>query len=453
MEIRFGVQSAPHRSLPASAQRMVNCYLEPAPPAAKTTALVVPAYGIVDFATVGNGPMRGGTVVNGVPYVVSGSALYRVSSSGSATSLGTIPNLDDVTMMGDGSNVVVVTQNEGYVYNGSSVSQISDTDFPGAIWVGYLDGYVVAIEPASGRVWVAGPLTPTVWNALDFATAEGAPDDVLWGVIDHREVFLFGRETTEVWYNSGNADFPLERVPSGFIEHGIMSARAAGKCDNGVYFLGNDGVAYRIDGYTPVRVSHHAFEAAIEGYEDKSCTVIPWTEGGHKFVAFRFAEGCWLYDIATQLWHERQSYGYDTWRGKFVLQAFNKLLVADSESNELGQFSPDTFTEFGDVLRSECTSAAVFDENRLIHHDLLELCFETGVGLATGQGSDPQVMLQFSDDGGRRWSNEKWRSLGAIGEYKTRVRFPRMGASRDRVYRYAISDPVRRTLTNAVLNP
>lgn len=453
MEIRFGVQSAEHRSRNASAQRMVNCYLEQAPPASKSAVDIVPSYGIDDFATVGTGPMRGGTVVNGVPYVVSGLSLYRVSSNGTATSLGTIPGVQDVTMMGDGLNVVVVTNPHAYVYDGSSVAQITDADFPGAAWVGYLDGYAVIIEPGSGRVWVAGPLTPASWNALDFATAEAAPDDILWGLIDHRELFLFGRETTEVWYNSGDADFPLARVNSGFIEHGIMSAGAAGKSDNGVFFLGSDCVAYRLNGYTPVRISHHQFETAVEGYANKTCTVIPWTEGGHKFVAYKFAEGCWIYDIATQLWHERNSYLQDTWRGKFALQAYNRFLVADADSNKLGSLTPDLFTEFGDVLRTECTSAAVFQEGRLIHHDMLELHFETGVGVQNGQGSDPQVMLQFSDDGGRKWSSEKWRSLGRIGETKRRVRFARMGAARDRVYRYAISDPVRRTLTNAVLNP
>lgn len=452
MEIRFGVQSSPHRSRPASAQRMVNCYLEIAPPASKSAVDVVPSYGIEDFATVGTGPLRGGVVVNGVPYVVSGNSLYRLSSAGAATSLGTIPNLGDVDMVGDGTNVAVVTSQDLYVYNGTSVAQVTDADFPGADWIEYLDGYVIIGEPDSGRVWVAGPMTPTVWNALDFATAEGAPDDVLWGVVDHREVFLFGRESTEVWYNSGNADFPLDRVGSGFIELGIMSKGAAGKMDNGVYLLGNDGLAYRMNGYTPERISNHPFEQAVEGYADKSCTVMAWVEGGHKFVAFKFAEGCWLYDASTQLWHERLSHGYDTWRGKFVLHAFKKYLVADSRSNALGELSPETFTEYGDVLRSECTSASVFDENQTVEHNRLELCFETGVGLPTGQGSDPKVMLQFSDDGGRKWSNEKWRGLGRIGKFKTRVAFTRLGSPRDRVYRYAISDPVRRTLTNAILN-
>lgn len=452
MQIPFGSGSDTLRSRPLSAQRMVNCYLEPAPPQAKTLAAVVQSAGIAALSTVGDGPMRGGRVVNGVPYVVAGSALYQIGPGGLATWLGAIPGGGPATLAGDGTNLMVVSDGLGFVYSSGAVSQITDPDFPGADWVEYLDGYMIVGEPTSGRVWVAGPLTPTVWDGLDFATAERAPDDVLWGLVDHGEVFLFGRETIEVWYNSGDADFPLTPVGSGMMEVGIMSARAAGKLANSVYFLGNDGIAYELQGYTPVRRSTHGFEQAVEGYADKSCRVVTWKESGHGFVAFTFAEGTWVYDASTQLWHERQSTGFDNWRPLSILRAYEQWIALDATSNRLGTMDADTFTEWSEVLRSSCTSPAIAQENQYIPHDRLELIFEQGVGLTSGQGSDPQVMLQFSDDGGRTWSNEKWRALGRIGEYKTRTVWNRLGHSRDRVYRYAISDPVRRTLIGATLN-
>lgn len=452
MQIAFGSGSYQLRSRPLSAQRMVNCFLEAAPPQSKTLAAVVQSAGIAAWTTVGSGLLRGGTVVNGTPYVVSGQGLYRIDASGATTLLGSIPGTDVASLAGDGINLMVVTETLGYVYDGSTVTQITDPDFPGAEWVEYLDGYVIIGEPDSGRVWVAGPLAPTVWDGLDFTTAEGAPDDVLQGLVDHREFFAFGRETIEVFYDSGDADFPLSRVASGFIETGIMSKGATGKIANSVYFLGNDGIAYELQGYTPIRRSNHGFEQAVEGYADKSCRVLTWKEAGHSFVAFTFAEGTWVYDAATQLWHERQSTDYDNWRPLFILRAYERWLAGDSQSNKLGQLDADTFTEWSAVLRSSCTSPAIAQENQFIPHDRVELVFEQGVGLTSGQGSAPQVMLQFSDDGGRTWSNEKWRNLGAIGEYKTRTVWNRMGHSRDRVYRYAISDPVRRTLINATLN-
>jgi hypothetical protein len=454
MLIPFGTQSYTHRSKPLSAQRMLNCMLEQAPPSAKTPAAVVSSYGIKDFSTVGNGPIRGGLAVNEQLYVVSGNSFYFVSTAGVAALLGSIPGLDRVSMASDGTNVMIVTGGRGYIFNGSTVALIADTDFPGAAVVDFLDGFMIIIEPNSGRVWTnETPFDPTSWNALDFATAESAPDDLIGLIIDHREVFLFGRDSFEVWFNSGDADFVLQRTSSGYGEIGLLSAFAVGKSkDNSLYFAANDYTIRRLDGYTPVIISTVAVSQAIESYADKTCYCMSWVEGGHTLVAFTFPAGTWVYDASTQLWHERQSYGMTNWRAVFAIRCYGKLLMGDSESNKVGEADPNTYAEFSHPLVMEPTSPAVSDQNQLIRHGKLELVFEQGVGLSTGQGSDPQVMLQWSDDGGRTWSNERWQPLGKIGEYRKRAIWTRLGAARDRVYRFRISDPVRRTLILATLD-
>lgn len=431
---------------------MVNCYLEVAPPGSKSPVAVIPSYGIDEWCTVGTEGSfftRGGVVVNGAPYMLVGTTLVRVNSNRTTTTLGTIPGADPVSMAGDGTNIAVASAGQLYLYNGSTVSTISDPDFRGAVWVGFLDGYFPVIEPGSGRLWInETPYVPTNWNALDFVTAEGAPDDLVWGVISQRELYAFGRDTTEVFYNSGDSDSPLRRTDSGFIELGIMSAGAAAKTDNGIYMLANDGIAYRLSGYEPGRVSSHAMEKAIEDYEDKSCRVFAFTEGGHKMVAFQFAEATWVIDLSTQLPHERRSMGYDRWRPQVALAAYNRTLVGDFASNRIGVLNADTFEEWGEPLRSSCTAPSIADENRYLFHASLELQFEQGVGTLTTP--DPQVMLDWSDDGGRTWSSEHWRSLGAMGAYKSRAIWRRLGRSRDRVYRFAITDKVRRNLVQAI---
>jgi hypothetical protein len=451
MQIQFGVEHSPHRSKVVSACKMINCYLEESPKASKSPVAVVPSYGLETFATIGT-RLRGGTVVNGVPYLASGSGLYRLNATGNTTSLGSgLPGYGPVSVVGDGTNIVVVDSGDGYVYNGTTLSEISDPDFPGSNWAAYLDGYIVISEPDTGRVYVAGPLTPSSWNALEFASAEGAPDDVLYGIVEKRELFLFGRESIEVWINTGNADFPLERVGSGFIEMGIKSDFAATKADNSVCFVGTDNMVYRLEGYTPRRISTHVVEQDIESGGDIDVRLFWWVEGGHRMLCVQSSAYSWVFDFATQLWHTRQSFGTDTWDAEFAIHAFGRYFAASG--NQLGVFTPDVFTEFGETMRLECDSAEVFDEGREIDHDCLELHFDVGHGLASGQGSDPKVMFQFSDDSGHSWSNEKWRSLGRMGEYKNRVRLLRAGRSRRRVYKYVVSDPVRRTMVGAYLNP
>ena len=84
----------------------------------------------------------------------------------------------------------------------------------------------------------------------------------------------------------------------------------------------------------------------------------------------------------------------------------------------------------------------------------LQLDLETGVGLNLGQGSDPQVMLRWSDDGGHTWSNEHWVSIGKIGEYYRRAIWRRLGMTlkiRDRVYEISGTDPVKIAIVGAEL--
>jgi hypothetical protein len=454
MRIPFGTQSYRHTSLPLSAQRMVNCYLEPAPPHAKTFAAVIGAQGVANWATVGS-TLRGAKRIRGVLYVVSGTALYRVSRFGVVTSLGGIDGTGRVFIEGDETNVMVVDPEttDGWYWNGTTVAQITDTDWPGAVWLGYLDGYFCIIAPDSGQFYITANRNPASINALEFASAERYPDDLVTGMVDHGELILFGTESAEGFYNSGASDFPLTKIASADIEIGCPYPFGVAKKDNSMFFPASDGKAYRLNGYTPQVISTPVVEAAMAAATDRDFVGLTWGEPGHAFYGLRCDDFAFVYDIANNLWHERESYGQDAWRWEFVVNAYDKWIVGDRYSNALGYLSPDTFTEFGEILRVECTSPPVSEDNAAITHDVLELVFECGVGLATGQGSDPQVMLQFSNDGGRTWSSEKWRGLGVAGEFKRRTRWNRLGQARDRIYRYAISDPVRRNLILATTEP
>lgn len=449
MQLQFGLQSYTHRSLPLSAQRAINCYLEKAPEGSKTQYAVVPSYGIESFGTVGDGLMRGGLVVNGVPWVVSGEAAYTVSSAGVGTLKGAVPGSGPVDMTSDGTNVLFAAANVGYLWNGSALAAIADGDFPGVSVTDTLNGYALVLEPSSGRIWVnelAGDWS--AWNSLDFATAENWPDDTLDLITDQEDVFLGGRETTEVWYDAGNADFPLLRRPNGVIARGVLCTGTYANHDNTIFFIGDDGVVYRLVGLTPTRISTHWVEQLIEDLSPKVIRGFAFSEKGHAFYGLTSASWTIIYDISTGFWSERQSNGYANWRPLKILRAYGKWLALDSTSNKIGYLSDSTFTEWGEVLRASATAPAIAQENRWMFHSRLELEFENGVG-TSGQGENPQAMIDWSNDGGRTWSAEHFRPLGKTGEYKTRAVINRLGRSRDRIYRYAVSDPVRRTLITA----
>jgi hypothetical protein len=77
---------------------------------------------------------------------------------------------------------------------------------------------------------------------------------------------------------------------------------------------------------------------------------------------------------------------------------------------------------------------------------------EAGVGLSTGQGDDPQMMVRWSDDGGHTWSNLRTVTMGRIGQYRARARLRRLGSGRDRVFEISISDPVKRVILGAAVD-
>lgn len=446
-QIPFGVQAFQHESLPLSAQNMVNTYLETAPPAAKTPAAVVCSFGIKAYLEFGSGSVRGAINVNNVLYLVIGQSFYRVIDGVQSDVLGKVPGTQRVIMEADGSHILICASGPTYIWNGSTFNQIADGDFPGYQWMTYLDGYFIG-GPGDRTFYVNHTaFDPTTWNALDFASAESTAGDILTGIVDHREVFLFKRDAVEVWYNSGDAGFPLTRTASGYMEIGCASKYGVTKADNSIFFAASDGTLRRVNGYSPVRISTVAIEQAIKKFATQDCVAQSWIENGHTMVAFSYDEATFVYDVSTQLWHQRQSYGRKNWTVGTLVRMPNTTLVGDAHSNRVGILDSSTAEEWDQPLISTAVSPTTPD----VQHSSLELEFESGVG---GLTDDPPVMLQFSEDGGRNWSNEIWRNLGQRGDFKRKVVYNRLGKPRlgNRVYRYSISHPCRRTLIQANLN-
>lgn len=452
MRIPFATNSYQARSLPLSAQRLVNLYLEAAPPDAKSPLVLYGTPGLTLFSTCGAGPIRSIHDFDGTLAVVSGQNLYTISSGGTATDRGSVGANGDVFMSDNGSQLGIVTgtgTTDFWIWNGATLAQIADADFPGASNIGFVDGYTIVTKPASNRFYISSLNDMTAWDALDYASAEGQPDNLVGCFVDHREVWLFGERTTEVWYNSGSGTPPFDRISGAYAERGCIAIGSVAKADNSVFWLGDDKIVYRAAGYTPQRVSTHAIEYAIAGYASPQ-TARAWTysQEGHTFYVLTFDEATWVFDAATQRWHQRDSrdsQGYDIgrWRADCGTRCYNKEFVGDYVNGNIYELDLDVYTENTIGIKRIATSAPIHGEGRFVSMPRLEIEVESGAGLTTGQGSDPQAMLRFSDDGGRTWSNELWRSMGEIGEYHRRAVWNRLGRFRERILEVTISDPIK----------
>lgn len=439
-QLKPALQFSQGRSLPWSGASLVNCFAEKADGDKQTDFAIMAIPGLVEFADIATGEGRGIHIMGGVMYAVIGTTLYSVTQAGVSASVGTIAGTGPVRMADNGQELAICAAPTGYVYSAGILSppaglpQVSD--------VAYIDSYLVWTVYDSDQCIYSGINAATSYDALDVFTAEGSPDGAVGLISDHRELQIYGTSTIEIFYNSGGSDNVFERQGNAFIERGCFDRDSIAKIDNSVHFYGDDRIVYRLDGYTPVRISTHAIE-----YQLRDATYargFVYTQEGHKFYVLNTDAGCFGYDMATGTWHERKSFGFDNYRVGSATSAWNRIIMQDANTGKLYEPSLDAYDEDGETIAVEITLPTLEASRARVTMYAFEVYCETGVGLNSGQGSDPQIMLKYSDNGGRTFSNELWRSLGLIGEYKTRAIWRRLGQFRQRQIVLTITDPVRR---------
>lgn len=498
------------RSPNAADSRMVNLYPEIVPEGGKEAAWLQRAPGLRLLARVGSGPIRGlwtfADPNTAVPYgyVVSGNKLYKLATDWTYTELGTVVGSGQVNMVDNGTQLYIAAGAHGYIYNANTnvFAEITDVDFYGAVGVGFLDGYFVYNEPNSQNIWVSALNDGTSVDPTDYASVDGSPDNLVTLLVDHREVWCFGSNSVEVWYDAGLPTFPLARIQGAFNEIGCLAAYSVAKLDNGIFWLGADargnGIVYRSKGYSGERISTHAVEWQIQQYSNLSDAVgYTYQQDGHSFYVLNFptANTTWVYDVATQAWHERAGWENDAFtrtRGNCQMNFNNTIVIGDYRVGELYAYDLNVYSEAGTRqkwLRSwRALPTGQNDLTRTTQHSL-QLDCQAGVGLEgpdyeylnglflitedgdriiTESGSyivaegailapgiNPQVMLRWSDDGGHTWSNEHWRSMGRIGQTGHRTIWRRLGMTlklRDRVYEISGTDAVKIAIMGAELH-
>ena len=367
------------RSINAADNRLINMYPESTPDGGKTAAYFQRVPGItpeITFIPPQTAYVRGMWVAKDVLYAVIGNSFYGFTAipSNSGTPAGYVVNListnvsgtGPVSMVDNGVQIFIATNPNGYIYNinTTAFAQIGDPDFPGAVTVGYINGYFVFNEPNSQRVWVTELFDGTSIDPLSFASAEASPDNVVSLIVDHKEIWIFGNNSTEVWYDAGQPDYPLAPIQGAFIETGCAAPYSVAKMDSSVFWLGTDargaGMVYRARGYQPQRISTHAIEYAIQSYSTISDAIAyTYQQDGHMFYVLTFptANVTWVYDASTQMWHQRgcmdlvAGTSFDRHSPSCAVAWQNRVYVGDSKNRRIGSYSFNTSNEFDNGRR------------------------------------------------------------------------------------------------------
>jgi|TARA_R110000744_G_scaffold16240_1_gene44862 hypothetical protein len=465
-------------SLPIAAQESVNLYLNIPQAVSPTKKNLFPTPGLTAATTAGTGVVnRGGHVFQGVPYVVNGTGLYRIDRTTDAFAVDSyaavlvsgatlLPGTGRVIMSdngAEGAQICIVLPDQSNKFNAYNYSiagglvQISDSDFDGPVSsVDYVDGYFLFAKQDSQKQFISNLRNGTAYTATDFVLVESDPDSLVRMFILNNEPIGLGSETFEPFQNIGGAGFPFQRVSGGVQSKGLVSKFAIVEVNDLMIFLGssvNETPAIWItDGGRPNKLSTTAIDNAIAKYSDtvtSTAFAFRYSQSGAQFAGFTFpSQKTFIYDFTAEEWHTRESVnsggGATPYRVTSVMDAYGVLLVGDAQSTNIGVLDQTAYTEYGEILRRRFVIPQLDNEGQPFNIDALELWGEHGVGLSNGQGSDPQVLMSFSTNGGRTFNNTIARAWGKIGEYDHRTIWNSLGrVSREICVKFEVSDPVK----------
>ncbi len=486
---RFGFVGPTYtsQSIIADSQRCMNWYPEMIESGQGQSQMALyRTPGLLLFAQIAK-PIRGCLAFGGAAFFVGAGNLYQVSAADVVTNLGPVGNdflpVSMATNGSAGNQLCICSGGQIYIYN------LSATQPSGAIGLApntlsgtmgglqgfaskvvFCDGYFVVTLAGTNKFQVSALEDGSTWNPLSVQQVSVFPENIGGMIAVYRQLWMFGVDGhAQVYYNSGaNAYTPFDVIGAGgvgYMEEGIDAPGSLAVLDNAPFWIGGNvngaGMAWRANGYTPMRISNHAVETAWAKYPMGSSDAVGYSyrDQGHTFWVLRFPSAndgngaTWVYDTATQMWHERGFWsqkgitGYSAHLSTCHCFAFNKHLVGDWNSANIYVMDIKYLDDNGAPLRRARRAPHVSSERQWITFHELEVVMDVGDGpmppLLDGAGNPrgPQAMLHWSNDGGRTFGNEHWVDVGQAGNYNARGRWLRMGRARDRVFELVVTDP------------
>lgn len=451
------------KSPTVTAQRHLNLYAEVVQNADKSNLVFYGTPGLTLFMSFGDTPARGGIMVGDYVYYVHRGTFWQVDNAGIKTSRGTLNTTTGrVEMAYNGSQIGIVDGTNMYLYTVATTAfaVVSSGLFPNPISITYQDSYFIACFRDDQRFQISGQYDGATWDALDYASAESNPDKLQRVIADHGEIVLCGDVSIEFWGNSGAQDFPYSNIRGATQEYGLAARWSLVKYNDSMAGLmknrmGQVQVMMAV-GHSLKKISTEEIDYLINGYSSVAdATAYSYMLGGHPMYQINFpsAGRSWLYDGSTGLWSPLES-GLSGGRhlGETCIDYLNKPRVSDYTNGNVYTLDANTYTDNGMAIAREIVGRHYFKDYKRQGISRLQVDFETGVGLITGQGEDPQAMLQVSKDNGHTWGNEMWTTVGRIGTYLTRAIWRRLGSGRDWLFKIRVTDPVKVVITGASID-
>jgi hypothetical protein len=450
------------RSKPLSSQRTVNWYQQVSEEG-KDNFVLMPFPGLLpigSYSTVSSD--RGLTRMREILYQVKGTSLFKITSDGTHTNLGTIGGSGRCTFANDGINLVVVTGGKTYIYSTDTGSIVESTTVgtTGALSVAVINSlYLFTFADTTVTAFLDN--STKLFDTQGSVSAESNPDDLLRDFIFEQTIYRMGKRTIESWYNTPELTPPIARIEGQTFEVGLAAIHSVAKTDEALYWLGDDNAVYRARAGTKERVSTDAISNELSKLDVSNAYAHTFTLEGQNFYLLQIA-GRPAFVLNESLgkkgWFELSSGIEDLqWQGSSVIDCYGKLWVADESNGKVYNLDLDTFTNDGDTLKRTRVTTSINGglfgrKGQRIQMSRMQIIMETGTGLITGQGENPRIMIEASYDGGRTWAAGDWARVGRLGEHTLKVEWHSLKSFYDMMVRLTTTDPVNYTVYTSTID-
>ena len=450
------------RSRPNSSQETRNFYPEVVD-SGKDQFVTKYFPGQKNLGSVAAGIDRGQHLMDEIGYRVVGNILYEVSVLGVHTNRGTIPKSDRCIFADDGVNMFIVSDGivSQYSTDTNLVTTVADPDIAGALSVTYINNQFAYTFPLLTVFSTVGDGSNA--TSLNAVGAESNPDKLVRDYNFDQVLYRFGKRTCENWYNSGVGTPPFDRLEGQIINIGLQATHSVVNSKDFVYWLGSDNQIYTARGGQERVVSTAAVSGAIQSYATTSDAFSDvFTIDNKTILIFTFptASKTWalIEELGVNGWFELSEGITDgRYNAGSVLEVYNKILIGDRSNGNLNELDFNTFDQAGETWRRRRILGSINGEKlgrkgHRIQMSRMEFLLETGVGLISGQGEDPLIMVEASYDGGKSWATGTWMKIGRLGQTNIRAEWYSMKSFYDMIVRITTSDPVAYNLYSATID-
>lgn len=459
----LGIRSGKSRAYTASIERLVNYYPEAQAQGSESPVALIPSAGCrLEQVLPDNGGIRGYGTMLDRRFVITSNHLFELVN-GVHIDRGALIARGRCVTATNGFHFVFVDGFKGYVYDDEKgLREIIDEGFYPSTHVVYQDQRFIFSRKGTGQFFISGA-DPEDFDATEYATAESSPEDTIALINDHREIWLFSSKDIEIWYNSGAAQFPYERLRGAYVEKGLAAPYLVGKDDNTVFWVGSDFMVYRADGYSPVRISTHAVEHDLNGADLEDAALITYTLEGHTFIHINIPslKKAWVFDMASQEWHERISLDYGVPIFDHAIDYNGGVKVGHHALPRVYDLDLDYSFDDEALIPSMIITPPVWASGNRMRMASIEMQMQVSEGVVKAQNNPaachndqyipklrdrmqyPAITMSYSDDSGKTWSKPDERSFGRYNDYSLRVQWNKLGSFYSRSYKFELTEPLR----------